>query len=455
MKAFFYIISFVIVLISPCVYPQCTYRIELYDTYGDGWTGGTVSVLLNDIPVLTDLTLQTGSGPESHDFIVTTGDLITTTYTPGNWPYENEYYIFNADGIQIFGDGLNGTTPSSSGSAGTAFCSSCPVPSGLDANDITDSSAMLSWQDTGTPDYYDLQWGLNGFTPGSGTLVTGLNDSFYDLNGLSVSTAYSFYVRSACNGGDTSAWAGPFGFITTCPGTMLCTYTLNMTDEGNSWNGATITLVQDDIMLGQYTVTGGGSNLETVSLCSGTTIEMVWSSGLYDNETIFEMTDPEGSVVFSWPAGGAPDPGVFYTFTSSCIPQTCPAPAGLAASGITDSSAFLSWSETGVASAWNIEFGPAGFTQGTGTLITGLSSQIYQLSGLGMFTEYGFYAQSDCGDGDLSNWTGPESFITTLASLSNPTDCQTGIAIPDGDCVEIPVNVAGPAGQLGVNVTVD
>ena len=91
---------------------DCTFTIELLDTYGDGWNGGSVDLLVNGSAVLNDLTLQTGAGPESHQFTVYTGDMISTNYTEGDWSYENEYYIYDNDGSEVASDGIGGATPS-------------------------------------------------------------------------------------------------------------------------------------------------------------------------------------------------------------------------------------------------------------------------------------------------------------------------------------------------------
>jgi hypothetical protein len=94
---------------------DCTFSIELYDTYGDGWNGGSMNVLINGSVVLSNLTIATGSGPESHNFTVNTGDMISTNYTAGSWAYENEYVIYDNDGTQVASDGIGGVEPSGLG----------------------------------------------------------------------------------------------------------------------------------------------------------------------------------------------------------------------------------------------------------------------------------------------------------------------------------------------------
>lgn len=114
-----------------------------------------------------------------------------------------------------------------------------------------------------------------------------------------------------------------------------------------------------------------------------------------------------------------PADGQTYIFT----PPTCLAPSGLSATALTSSSADLNWTEAGSATTWNIEYGPTGFTQGSGTMVTGTITNPTPISSLSSATTYQFYVQADCGGGDLSAWTGPVSF-TTLCGTYTPAYSQ-------------------------------
>ena len=91
--------------------PVCLYQICLTDDYGDGWNGGSVDVFVNAIPVYLGLTLASGNGPECSTIPVKTGDEITVSYTAGGWPYENEYHIYDSDGILVRSEGTGGVEP--------------------------------------------------------------------------------------------------------------------------------------------------------------------------------------------------------------------------------------------------------------------------------------------------------------------------------------------------------
>lgn len=88
----------------------------------------------------------------------------------------------------------------------------CARPTNLLAVGTTFSSAILSFTSTGGT--IDIEYGLYGYTQGSGTTITNVT-SPYTLTGLSPSSVYDFYVRKNCGGAfGQSAWAGPYAFNT-------------------------------------------------------------------------------------------------------------------------------------------------------------------------------------------------------------------------------------------------
>ncbi len=125
---------------------------------------------------------------------------------------------------------------------------SCPSPTNLATTNITQSSANSSWTSNGTGSNWILEYGISGFTPGSGTLVSTASPS-YNYSSLSGSTSYDWYVQEICGMGDTSLWSGPSAFSTQCPAitslpwtegfenlsTLNC-WTQEFVQGGNSWD---------------------------------------------------------------------------------------------------------------------------------------------------------------------------------------------------------------------------
>lgn len=104
-------------------------------------------------------------------------------------------------------------------------CISCPSPSMLGATNITTTGADLYWTTGGSNDW-NLEYGLAGFTPGTGTMQNVTNDTV-NIGGLTQLTNYEFYVRDSCGVGDVSGWTGPFGFMTPCAAALSGTYTID------------------------------------------------------------------------------------------------------------------------------------------------------------------------------------------------------------------------------------
>ena len=127
---------------------------EMHDSYGDGWNGAEVGLLLNGQPGPT-FTFATGSS-SIVDFQVCSGTQITVINTQaGSFPQEVSYTLSNASGSQ--------TTSVTTGNfaVGTqatlmANCVpvSCPMPSNIALTNVTSSTAAFTW------------------TGGSGTLST-------------------------------------------------------------------------------------------------------------------------------------------------------------------------------------------------------------------------------------------------------------------------------------------
>ena len=127
----------------------------------------------------------------------------------------------------------------------------------------------------------------------------------------------------------------------------------------------------------------------------------------------------------------------------------CPDPTALTASAITASSADLSWTN-GISSAseWYIEYGPAGFPMGSGTVLTA-NSNPYTLTGLNPATAYTAYVSELCQNGvDTSAYSLPVSFYTSCVTASLPYN--TGFtAVAPGITGAIPLTPLSNCWEIG------
>jgi len=79
----------------------------------------------------------------------------------------------------------------------------------------TATSASVTW--AGTSANYEVEYGVSGFTQGSGTVVP-VTSAAYAFSNLEPSTTYQYYVRSICSANSQSEWLGPIAFTTVCEG---------------------------------------------------------------------------------------------------------------------------------------------------------------------------------------------------------------------------------------------
>lgn len=95
----------------------------------------------------------------------------------------------------------------------------CLPPSFVTANtNVTTNSITLGWEASlSNPAGYDVEYGLSGFTQGTGTIVSTETNSL-DLSGLVASGVYDYYVRSNCGAEQSSYTAvNTFALAKTCP----------------------------------------------------------------------------------------------------------------------------------------------------------------------------------------------------------------------------------------------
>lgn len=119
-------LSLIFILFSTYIFSQCTHTIRLTDTFGDGWNGGTVSVSVNGVNVLTNITLSTGAGPLNFNFTASTGSTIRVYRTAaGSWPSEMRVQVVNNTGAILINtiQPVSGTATS----LGTTTSGNCQV----------------------------------------------------------------------------------------------------------------------------------------------------------------------------------------------------------------------------------------------------------------------------------------------------------------------------------------
>ena len=208
------------------------------------------------------------------------------------------------------------------------LASCLPVEDLVSAN-ITDTSADLSWTDINNPAAmsYDLEWGLQGFAVGTGTVEAGLTTPDFPLTGLAANTAYDFYVTAICTADDSSEITGPATFTTepenAPPGE--CTWTLEMFDSfPDGWNGATLSVFRDglvvlnNVALDDAPGNDGAVGILTFDVIPGEDITTVLTEpGAFPEEISYNIINAGGVTVVG--SGDADNDIPSGTITADCV----------------------------------------------------------------------------------------------------------------------------------------
>lgn len=339
----------------------------------------------------------------------------------------------------------------------------CAKPQNLVAGITTLNSVPLSWNKVCTETTWDVHvTPIGGGTPTGAPSHPGLvNDTStaiaFVIGGLTSGTSYHAYVRSNCGPNGPSEWLGPVAFTTLltnddCSGAIVlgsCTgtpqqrlgTTIHSTIDANYTNcgagaigtgqrGVWYKYVGDN---NEVTVNTCGSTIQSfdtrITVYSGSCSNLTCVGG-NDDFASCGISGSLSSVTFNAFAGTD-----YYIFVHSadgttgdfvlnwiCTP--CPAPYAVTVTNPTYFGAQVNW-QTFSSGAANIEYGLAGFTPGTGTVVTDNASPNV-LSGLLVGRNYELYITSNCsGSGaGLSVTKGPIAFSTRCPDLvSYPSLC--------------------------------
>lgn len=352
---------------------------------------------------------------------------------------------------------------------------SCVAPSALAVSNVTGTSADLSWTENGMASDWEVEFGVAGFTPtGAPTVSVSTNPT--SINSLTPSTSYQFYVRTICGTTDFSTWSGPFTFTTPCTAATIPFFEgfetgyvadapvdgcwsqeinlydaweanietdYNRTPRTGTWN-ATLFYGNESMMFHGIELNAGtqylvkfyarqdGNNPGSAVISA--------SFGLSPNEaamtsTLVSPTDlvsggyqefvayytPATTAVYYLGIKGLIDNSPWYITLDDIsveVAPSCAAPSALTASGMTQTTVDVSWTENGTATSWDFEYGFVGFTP-TGTpTVANVSTNPTTLTGLTPGSTYQVYLRSTCSLTDVSTWSGPYSFTTLCAPIA-------------------------------------
>ena len=312
----------------------------------------------------------------------------------------------------------------------------CFDPMGLTVSGETTDGATVSWTAPAagdSPQGYEVCCQPADATfdaaTANWTSVTGTTHTF---TGLSAGTEYTVHVRSVCG---TGLYSSGNALVNFTPGT--CGYEFSLVDSyGDGWNGAALEVLVNGTTLTSLTVSGT-SYTGTLMLPDGATLELVWTSGSYDSEASFTVTDPFGVEIYACSAGNTLSNGAtFYTSTISCVPPTCPKPMNLTATNVTSDGATLTWTDNGTSASFEVKYVKKGHTDTTTVQVPALATTLQQTTTLTGLTlgAYTAYVRANCGSDGMSEWSAPVSFFPgsyNMGTISTLTTCSA-VILDDG-----------------------
>jgi len=383
---------------------------------------------------------------------------------------------------------------------------SCPPIANILKNNETIYSVDLSWTIGGSETSWDIQWGIGGFNPqtNTGTLVGSAtsNTPNYSITGLTVDTNYQIFVRADCSGGETSTWRETSYLPSYCSATSVWddiginTQIASFSTTGGVDNISNLNSGISPNGYGNFTnmvvsIHAGGSidfSLQTMEQYLPIGIWIDWNSnGVFEDEerVFYDQENGSANDIITVPAGqplgdyrmrtrvefgpdvldpGPPPVLAFYPcgeivlgetedYTFRVVPPpVCLPITALNASGVTQTSTTISWTAGGTETLWNIEYGPAGFTQGSGTPSVVVDSS-NSLTGLTAGTSYDVYVQADCGNGSQSTWV--MTSFTTDAAFTCPSPLNAGMVTitPDSGSAQSTFDVVATGYDTGSDIT--
>jgi|GEM_PF-5106548 len=305
---------------------------------------------------------------------------------PGGCSGSNQFVLNNSWAITVY----------------TSGAATCPDPTSLVKTNSQTNALQVDWTPGGSETSWELRHGLTG------TALNSMNSSIVSahpsiISGLDSATSYDIYVRAICGANDSSFWEGPLTAVTDTPicATPTNATTSNITDVQASFGWT------ENGFATEWEIEWGPQGF---SLGSGTLIPQVQSNPwIFQNLTASTAYEAYVRSNCGLNKSDWLGPVSFTTLAGVCDP-----PTNLTSGNASETTVDLSWFNPVSYLANDMEYGPTGFTQGTGTFINGIIGSSQTLTGLTPGTGYQAYVRGVCNTTSNSVWTGPHSFGTTI-----------------------------------------
>jgi|GEM_PF-4743875 len=406
----------------------CYYTLNGYDSFGDGWNGGFVTITIDGV--------STNYGVQAYfnTWLIPVGDgqSLTLSWQPGGWPEECSFELIDINGTTVLN--VPATPPTGVLFTTTTVCTGevCNIGTFqmVSANDDSFEGCELPICIATVPECV-----ITASAAYNNVIV---NDPFccdtaWDST---CQTAYDALIGSCTGGVSTN-----------------CEYTLNAYDSfGDGWEGGYLQIAVNGVPT-DYVMTGGSFQTFQVPVVTGATISIMWTPGNHQDEASFQLLDSSGQEVV---AVNAPMPvgTVLFNGTAFCVPQ----------SGVNPNSsrAFVSCLEPGTTVWVQID----GHNNAAGSVVISVKPYV------GPNNVEAFVTDVNCpggfgvpGEGNIvpfingwgtnyeSNWTGPQGFSSNDSYITGlePGNYTLNATDACGNHVSETFTVSGPSPFLFQN----
>ena len=350
----------------------------------------------------------------------------------------------------------------------------CAIPTAVAAANFTANSAAISWTANASESAWKVQYSTDRTNWMDANEGNAVNDNPYTLNGLAANTVYYARVKAVCSATDESYWSeASAAFRTDCNAITVdaendwlegfeanaignstsaapyCWALLNANEgdypyiyvNGGSYahNSDKALFFNNKHLVNSFAIFPEFTNaLNTLQISFWHMEENGTKSGYLEFGYMTDITDANtftllrkcersGSYVMeevslaSVPAGarlafryiGVDTQYEWYSvvddITISLAPA-CPQPKNVTAVAASATTATVSWTEFGSATAWQIQY-RSGSEEWT--LVENVNTNPFTLEGLNPSTTYDVQVRAYCSESEQSEWTSATSYFTT------------------------------------------
>jgi Secretion system C-terminal sorting domain/Fibronectin type III domain len=311
----------------------------------------------------------------------------------------------------------------------------CSAVTGLNTSGITSGTATLNWAAATGAVGYDVDYKLTGsniwIIAATNTTATSVN-----IAGLNAAAVYDYRVRRKCTSSYSAYTAAQFSTLASA----TCNAPLSL--NTNSIGASSVTVLW-------AAITGATSYQLEYKLNSAPTFT-VYNSALAS--TSANITGLTAGSLYQWRVktncSAASSAYSASEFTTAAAP-TCATPVNLSTTGITTTSALLSWGAVTGVSNYTVEYKQT--SSGTWLILsTALNATTITATGLISNTSYDWRVKANCSNGAISSYSS-FAFTTsaTAAACNKPVNLYV-TNVTSSKCTfnwDVVANVTGYAVQ--------